>query len=264
LESIDPAGSVTRTEVDDAGRTTKTIRNFGGSVTETVRTEFNSLGQMSKQIAENVDTGDQETVYSYGVSLADSDLASGAMLRQLTHPDSGTVVYAYDRAGQQTSMTDPNGSVHQYDYDAAGRRVADTVSTLGSGVDGGVRRIEHAFDNRMRLEKVTSFDAVTGGSIESEIQYQYNEFGQLIKEYQQHGAAVDVSTSPVVEYDFEDGSANTIRARSIVYPDGRQLDYQYGTVGSEADLLDRVETIEDGAMTLVTYQRSGGTSNSSM
>ncbi len=257
FESVDPAGDMVRLEFDDAGRTTKTIHNFGGTDTQTIRTEYNAVGQMSKQIAENADTGNQETVYTYGVTLADSDLASNSLLAQVTDPESGTVSYDYDRTGQQISMTDANGNVHQYSYDEAGRRVTDKVTTLGTNVDGAVRRIEHSYDNRRRLEKVTSYDAVTAGNVQSEIQYQYNNFGQLTKEYQQHGAEVDTANSPAVEYAYAGGSANTIRMSSVTYPDGRQLDYQYGTSGSQTDLLDRVATIEDGATTLVSYQYSG-------
>ena len=127
-------------------------------------------------------------------------------------------------------MTDANGSVHDYSYDEAGRRIADTVSTLAAGVDGSVRRIEHGYDARMRLQNVTSYDAVTAGNVESDIQYEYNDFGQLEREYQQHGAAVSVSSSPVVEYDFEDGSSNSIRMKSLTYPDGRQLDYELSLI----------------------------------
>ena len=258
IKSIDAAGATVKSEFDDAGRTTKVINNFGGTDTQTIRTEYNSAGQMSKQIAENVDTGDQETVYVYGVTISSgSEMASNQLLSQMTHPDSGAVTYAYDRSSQQISMTDANGSVHDYSYDEAGRRIADTVSTLAAGVDGSVRRIEHGYDARMRLQNVTSYDAVTAGNVESDIQYEYNDFGQLEREYQQHGAAVSVSSSPVVEYDFEDGSSNSIRMKSLTYPDGRQLDYEYGASGSQTDRLDRVATVEDGATTLVTYQHSG-------
>jgi YD repeat-containing protein len=261
IKSTDPAGAVVKNEFDDAGRTTKVIHNFGGTDTQTIRTEFNSVGQMSKQIAENADTGNQETVYTYGVTTASgSDLASNQLLEKVTHPDTGTVTYDYDRTGQQISMTDANGSVHDYSYDEAGRRIADVVATLGSGVDGSVRRIEHGYDSRMRLETITSYDATTAGSVESEIQYAYNDFGQMTKGYQQHGAAVNVSNSPVVEYDYAGGSSNTIRMTGLTYPDGRELEYDYGTSGSVTDLLDRVATIKDsgiGFQPVVTYTHTG-------
>ena len=163
--------------------------------------------------------------------------------------------------GQMFKSTDPVSAVAKTETDDAGRTTKAIHNfggtTQGSGVGGAVRRIEHSFDNRMRLEKVTSYDATTSGSVESQIQYDYNDSGQLTKEYQQHGSVVNVSTSPVVEHNFENGGSNTIRMKSLTYPDGRQLDYEYGTSGSQTDRLDRVSTIEDGATTLVTYQHSG-------
>ena len=258
FKTTDPANDVIKNEYDDAGKMTKVIHNFGGADTQTIRTEYNTSGQMSKQIAENADTGNQETSYTYGVTTGSgSDMASDELLSQMTYPDSGTVTYDYDRTGQQTSMTDPNGTVHDYDYDEAGRRTKDTVSTLGSGVDGAVRRIEHVFDNRMRLEKTTCYDATTMGSVESQIQFAYNDFEHVTKEYQQHGASVNVSTAPVVEYDYTDGSSNHVRLTAITYPDGRQLDYDYGTGGSQSDRASRIITIEDGATTLATYEYAG-------
>ncbi len=257
-ETTDPAGDVVRHEYDDAGRTTKVIHNQGGSVTQTIRTEYNSVGQMSKQIAENADTGNQETVYTYGVTTAGgSDLASNQLLEKVTHPDNGTVTYDYDRTGQQTSMTDANGSVHDYSYDELGRRIADKVSTLGTGVDGSVRRIEHSYDDRMRLEKVTSYDAVTSGTVTADVQYAFNDFDQVVAEFQHHGSAVNVSTSPAVEYDYANGSSNTIWMKKLTYPDGRELDYDFGSSGSQTDRLDRVASIDDGTTTLVEYEYSG-------
>ena len=43
----------------------------------------------------------------------------------------------------------------------------------------------------------------------------------------------------------------------MVYPDGREINYVYGSPSSQTDLLDRVEIIEDDSTTLVTYQYAG-------
>ena len=45
--------------------------------------------------------------------------------------------------------------------------------------------------------------------------------------------------------------------QSMVYPDGRQLVYDYGTSGSQCDLLSHVDTIVDGGMPVVSYAYSG-------
>ena len=56
---------------------------------------------------------------------------------------------------------------------------------------------------------------------------------------------------------MRDGSSNTIRINAITYPDGRQLDYGYGTSGSQSDIASRIVTIKDGATTLATYEYAG-------
>ncbi len=160
-----------------------------------------------------------------------SAIASNSLLHQVTYPDSGEVFYEYNRQSQRTEMTDQNGTVHEYEYDLLGRQTIDKVTDLGDGVDDAVQRIEWSYDNRKRLEHVTSYDAATGGNVTSDVQYAYNGFNQLTTEYQQHGAAVNTSTSPKVQYDYADASSgsNTIRRTSCTYPDTEVLEYVYDT-----------------------------------
>ena len=47
-----------------------------------------------------------------------------------------------------TTLTDQHGTVHAYDYDLLGRRTQDRVTTLGTGVDGAVRRIATTYEVR--------------------------------------------------------------------------------------------------------------------
>lgn len=60
----------------------------------------------------------------------------------------------------------------------------------------------------------------------------YNEFGQLVTEYQSHDGTVNTSTTPSVGYTYADGTTNTIRSTGLVYPNGRELTYAYGDTGS--------------------------------
>ena len=99
-------------------------------------------------------------------------------------------------------MTDRNGSVHTLTYDVLGRVVSDAVTTLGSGVDGAVRRIETAYDGQGNAYLVTSYDAASSGSIVNQVQRAFNGLGQLITEWQAHGGAVNTSTSPKVQYAY--------------------------------------------------------------
>lgn len=53
---------------------------------------------------------------------------------------------SFDALGEATLLTDPNGIVHAYAYDALGRQTSDAVTTLAAGADGGVRRLQTAYD----------------------------------------------------------------------------------------------------------------------
>ena len=73
----------------------------------------------------------------------------------------------------------------------------------------------------------------------NDVQLAYNGFGQLTSDYQEHGGAVNLSTTPEVAYGYADGSANTIRPTSMTYPNGRVLTFDYGASQSQADAASR-------------------------
>lgn len=255
-DSTDAAGKKDRKEYDDAGRITKITKNHGGSETEVTRTEYD-LGRMSKQIAENSTTGNQVTTYTYAVTTTASEISSNDLLSKMTYPDSEEVVYTYNRQGERSDMTDQNDSVHAYQYDKLGRMTEDAVTLAGgSAVDNGVLRIKTTYDNRLRVDKVTSYDAATGGNITSEVQREYNDFNQMVTETQQHGSAVGVGT-PEVQYAFENGSSNDIRPTSMTYPDGRVVNYDYGTMGGDNDELSRIQKLKIGTTEIVDYDYLG-------
>ena len=97
------------------------------------------------------------------------------------------------------------------------------------------------------------------GSIANEVQFAYDDFGQLVTEYQEHGGAVNTSTSLKVGYSYADGSSNTIRPTKMTYPDGRELNYDYGSSGSTDDALSRAASLidNDGTTHLVDYSYLG-------
>lgn len=64
-------------------------------------------------------------------------------------------------------------------------------------------------------------------------------------------------STPYVEYEYADGSANTLRPTRVRYPDGRELDYSYGASGSDDDRLSRVYQLKDGATVLAQYDYLG-------
>jgi len=80
----------------------------------------------------------------------------------------------------------------------------------------------------------------------------------LQTDYQSHSGAVNTSTTPKVGYAYADGTDNTIRLETITYPNGRALNYAYGTSGSVDDLLSRVTGIGDSVTNpMVAYTKLG-------
>jgi len=78
--------------------------------------------------------------------------------------------------------------------------------------------------------------ALGSGTVDNEVLFTYNDFAQVKKDYQAHGAAVNTSTSPKVEYDYAAGGDNTIRPATLTYPDGSVPTYDYGSAGGSTML----------------------------
>src|SRR5204863_9974583 len=120
---------------------------------------------------------------------------------------------------------------HTYTRDVLGRMLADAVTVLGAGVDGGVRRLETAYDTGGRPYLFTTYDAASGGSIVNQVQDAFNGLGQLTTEWQSHSGAVNTSTTPNVQYSYTlmSGGVNNSRLTGMIYPNGRVIGYNYAT-----------------------------------
>jgi RHS repeat-associated protein len=181
------------------------------------------------------------------------------------HPDKSTgsasssekESYTVNSLGQTLTYTDRNGSVHTLGYDVLGRLVSDAVTTLGSGVNGDVRRMETAYDTAGRAYSFTSYDAATGGNIVNQVQREFNGLGQVTKEYQAHSGAVNTSTTPQVQYTYSEmaSDANHSRLTKITYPSGYELNYNYSTGINDA--ISRLSSLSDSTGTLESYDYLG-------
>ena len=281
FETTDSAGMITRMTNDAAGREIQRIMNYqasssssggGGSGCEdsadtniTVEMTYTADGNLSTLTALNAYTGDQTTQYIYGTTLADSGIATSTLKRKEIYPDSvdsdDVILFGYNRQSQIVKITDQAGTVHEFDYDLLGRQTQDRVTTLGSGVDGAVRRIASTYEVRGMKSRLTSYDnpTVGMGGIVNDCQYLYNDFSQLVTEYQSHSGAVNTGTSPKVQYAFADGAENTIRTLTLTYPNGRELHSDYGATDSMDDVASRVASLidDDGTTHLVDYSYLG-------
>ncbi|WP_425395007.1 RHS repeat-associated core domain-containing protein [Aeoliella sp.] len=248
----------TRTTYDDVGRVTNVIKNYGSNPTEEVVTAYTPDGRVATVTAANSSTGPQVTTYNYGVTVpGGSQIASSLLLGSVVYPvgtgSDRTVSYQYNRQGQTIQMTDQNDTVHDYTYDLLGRLVTDDVTLPGgSTVDDSVLRILREYDDQLRLEKVISLSATSGGTQTSLVQYEYDDFSRVNVEHQLHGAS---GTPPTVEYIYSEGTNNSDRLKSVTYPDDKVLVYGYGT-GTAAQ-LSRVEKLTWNSTEVVNYQFLG-------
>ncbi|MEZ6099347.1 MAG: hypothetical protein R3E01_10270 [Pirellulaceae bacterium] len=295
-KSIDPKDREDRTTFDDAGRVTSAIRNYtdgdpttGGNDEDiTVETTYTVDGKVATLTAKQKSSSDdQVTTYVYGTATGGITpvIYRNDLLRAEIYPDSddptsltsnGTdgvydrVEYKYNRVGEVIEKKDQNGTVHTYEYDKLGRLLRDKITTVGSGVDNAVLRIETVYDVRGNVEKVTSYDHATqtlSTNIVNQIVREYNGLNLLTKEYQEHEGIKDGST-PYVTYTYDESSdgggelTKGMRPTMITYPNGRKVHYTYGSSGSIADSIARLDAIQEDSsgspgQVLVSYDYLG-------
>jgi len=232
----DPRGIVNQTTYDNLGRTIKTIADYtNGTPTassdQTTEYTYDGDGHTLTVKVDLPSSQHQTTQYVYGVTVAGgSNINSNDMMAAIYYPNTSTgdpdsshpEAYTVNALGQTLTMADRNGNGHSYTYDVLGRPTADAVLTLGSGVDGTVRRLTTAYDTGDRPYLFTSYNAASGGSIVNQVQDVYNGLGQLITEYQSTSGAVNTGSTPKVQYSYNlmAGGTNNSRLTSMTYPNG--------------------------------------------
>lgn len=283
--TIDPAGMVTCAFYDNAVRTVEVIENCpilnssssssssassdigpcanSDDTNRTTRYTYTPDGDQATMTAVNSRTGDQTTAYGYGTTLTTSDIATSNLLSSVTYPDSTSgsdvVAMTYNRQSEKTSLMDQRGCMHTFIRDGLSRLAFDCVTTLGTGVDGSVRRLGVEYEVRGMPMRLTSFDeaAIDAGSIVNDVLLAYNSFAQIVSDAQAHSGAAD-GTTPKVQYAYTDGSTNMIRPTILTYPNGREITIDYGSSGGISDSASRVDgLIDDDSTTLVNYAYLG-------
>jgi len=161
-------------------------------------------------------------------------------------------VLTVNALGQALTMTDRNGTVHSYSYDVVGRQTADAVTTLGSGVNGTVRRLNTAYDTQGNPYLFTAYDGSSGGSIVNQVKRDFNGLDQLTSEWQSHSGAV-TGSSPRVQYAYSEmpSGANHSRLTSVTYASGYAVNYNYAS-GLDAT-VSRLSSLSDSSNTLEAY-----------
>jgi RHS repeat-associated protein len=268
---VDPRGLDLRTSYDNLGRTTQTIEDYtNGTPTATSNktTKYTYDGDNHTLALQAVETGgaSETTQWTYGVSTGTgSNINSNDILASVQYPDpsSGSpsssyqATYTVNALGDVLTYTDRAGNVHTYSFDVLGRQTSDAVTTLASGFDNSVLRIQTAYDALSNPYLVTSYNAASGGSVVNQVQQVYDGLDQLITEYQSPSGAVNTNTTPKVQYAYNElaGGANNSRLVSMTYPNGRILNFNYNT-GLD-NTISRLSSISDTSATLESYKYLG-------
>jgi YD repeat-containing protein len=264
-EETDPKGIESRYEYDNAGNSVETISDYtDGTPTDdsnqTTQYTYDGDGNVTSMTAVMpAGTPDEVTQYNYGVSGA---VSSNDLLASVEYPDpttgaasaSQTETYGYDALGEPTTYTDRNGTSHEYSYDSLGHLTSDQVTAFGTGVDQTVAKLGYTYTDTGQLAAATSYDG--SGNVLNQVQETYDGFGQLASDAQSHDGPVvssGTSATPTVSYTYDATKGD--RITSMTYPDGRTINYNYGT--SLDDLTSRIASISDSSGTIQSYAYQG-------
>jgi YD repeat-containing protein len=270
-QTTDARGIITKIDADWSGRTLRTVQAFptfnpSGSSDATTEYSYDGMDHTLTLQADLASGAYQQIKWIYGVTTAGGNgLNSNDIVSAVQHPDKSTGnpssseqdSQTVDALGETLTATDRNGNVHTLTLDVLGRLTSDTVTTLGSGVDGSVRRIDIAYDTQGNSYLLTSYADTAGTTIVNQVQRAFNGLGQLTQEWQSHSGAVNTSTTPSVQYAYTlmSGGQNNSRLTSITYPNGKVLNYNYAT-GVDST-ISRLSSISDNSGTLETLSYLG-------
>lgn len=227
----DPKGVATRTTTDALGRTTRTQETLNQIEERGTLAVYDGLSNTIKLVADLdnngqvLNTTDQVTQYTYGSS------SDATLLTETAYPDKQTssdvVAFTYHLDGLPNTRTDQRGAVLTFDYDNRRRMTEQDLTTVGSA-DASTGKIAYSYDASGRREKITSYDNITP-SVINEIQYAYTDYGALKTEYQAHDGVVSTSTSPRVDYLYDETAPSgaftkALRPTDIIYPASTDTD----------------------------------------
>jgi len=291
-------GSVQETDTDHDVTVDYQYDSAGRLVT---MTDYDAKGSGNGVTAEATEyiyacpyNGSLQTAVVYPDDTADNPAQNSTTLDWTISENGGDhTETTYDRLGRTVTTTDQRGVVHTYGYDAAGRLSDDAVTNWGSSgvVDETVADIDTTYDDIGRVRSVSSLGTGSPAATRNEVEYIYDGWGKEIEEYQAHNGYVDEQNTPSVQYTYDDGAVSGVaaylRMTDVVYPNGRQVGYNYAagvdsimsrlTLIFEDDngngILDSGETVEsaykylglgqiveeDDAAAKLTYLNSDGT-----
>jgi RHS repeat-associated protein len=123
------------------------------------------------------------------------------------------------------------------------------VHVVGSVPAAGqnVGSIATTYDDLGRVQTVTSYQP-SETTVVNQVEYAYDGWGNEICEWQAQTGAVDTSGTPSVQYTYDDGAgtsgaAQYLRLSDVIYPNGREVQYDYGNEVSPPSFAQAVDNI---------------------
>jgi RHS repeat-associated protein len=292
LEIEDAKGLKTRHAYDASARITTVVKNYvdgtpgGGTHNDQDRTIVYLYvdGLLTSMTADMPSGTDQVTTYIHGSAAgtpAAMKLTTGHLLRAIKYPDSANggstlasidsdssdvVSFAYNALGEPVYKKDQIGGVIERDVDTAGRESHTRVTTLGSGLNGAVRRISTTYTSRSQVDAVTQYDNATvgSGSIVDQVDYSYDDWGNVASFTQDPDSAIGGGgrASFAVSYTHTraspSGGAVRVRKATMTSPGGSDLTYEYISASNCLDeAVGRVTDIKVGSTVVATYKYNG-------
>ena len=201
VTQTDPLGRENRSSYDDRARLIETIENYIAPGVPSQPTSgdnriqrfgYTPDDQMTSLEIVFPNNQSQITLWKYGVVLGSSELASKRLLSAKVYADGSEEQYRYNRQSEIIRHKDPQNTVHEFHYDTRGRRIHDAVTNFGRGVIKSVKRISHTYDLRNLILTISSSSSADLGqcNIVNQVVREYDGYGQLAREYQEHAGKV--------------------------------------------------------------------------
>lgn len=228
----DALGRITNNVYDPLGRLVQTLRDTAGI---NASTQF--AYDTNDRLTQAIDPKGLATSYSYN-GLGD--------LTQLASPDTGTVGYTYDGAGNRMSQTDARGITANYVYDALNRLVSISYPDPAYNQSYTYDALQGVCPTGEQTTTgfLTSLQAKGAAT-----QYCYDRWGQLVRKVQTIGTLTQVT-----RYAYD----NYGRLRGLIYPDGGSTDYVRNGLGQIVEVgYTPVNGSRNVVVTSVTYAPFG-------
>jgi hypothetical protein len=127
--------------------------------------------------------------------------------------------YPPSNLGEVFRKKERNGLIHEYDYNAVGMVTRGQVVQSADNIDTAVSA--RAF----RYNTLGDIVLASGGWPLDQVKREYNGFGQLVEEYQEHHGEVAEDSSKKVQYAYQYINHDS-RLQSVTYPSGFTVSFR--------------------------------------